>query len=143
MAARQSMPQAYKRLAASAVVLMLAAWQAGPANAASNSHILSEEVADATLHIPNSKLTTEIADREATENDDAPTRLLAPRAEAAIREAFKAVATTPMAEAKSSPEATEVDDVPAETPRGMNTRLPGVSEKDLSLFRKQMYRKDI
>ena len=139
MAERRSMPQAYKRLAAIAAVLMLATWQAGPANAASNSHIPSDEVADATLYIPDSNLTTEIADRDA----ETPTRMLAPRAEAAIRAAFKAVETTPMAEAKSSPDATEVDDAAAETPYEMNTRLPGVSEEDLTSFRKQMYRKDI
>ena len=139
MAERQSMPQAYKRLAASAAVLMLVAWQVGPAHAASNSHIPSDAVADATLLIPDSNLTTEIADRGL----ESPTRLLAPRAEAAIREAFKAAATTPMAEAKLSPDATEVDDAVPETPHDMNTRLPGVSEEDLSSFRKQMYRKDI
>lgn len=88
-----------------------------------------------------------------------PASLLAPRAEAAIREAFRdnqttsentavidlaktTIATPPMAGTESEADKTE-DDARMETPSGMTTRFPGVSDDDLSRFKKQMFRRDI
>ncbi len=143
MAERQPILKARKSIAASAAILLLAAWYAGPASA-------NQEVA--------ASLTDEteiLADRDS----ESPARFLVPRAEAAIRDAFKdaqsvsesspdvdsaqTIATPPMVEAKSSADATHVENSQTETPHGINTRLPGVSEKDLLLYKKQMYRKDI
>ena len=88
-----------------------------------------------------------------------PVNLLAPRAEAAIRKAFRdnettsdgtalvdlaetTTATPPMVGTEAETEKTE-DDARIETPSGMTTRFPGVSDDDLSRFKKQMFRRDI
>ncbi len=143
MAGRQSMSKAHKNIAASAAILLLAAWYTTPANA-------NQEVA-ASL--------TDETEILAEHYSYSPARFLVPRAEAAIRDAFKVapsvsesspdfdsaqtIASPPMAEAKSPADAAGIDDGQTETPHGMKTRLPGVSEKDLLLYKKQMYRKDI
>ena len=143
MADGQPMQRAFRNFAASAAVLLLATWYALPAMA-------SNEVA-ASL----TDKTEGLAERES----ESQTRFLAPRAEAAIRKAFavaqgvphassdsrspQAAAVPPLAEADSSADATGADDSRDVSPAGMNTRLPGVSEKDLLLYKKQMYRRDI
>lgn len=119
MAERRPMQNPHRYFAASAAVLLLAAGYNVPAIAASSSSLLSAEVSAAALQI------------------------LAPRAEAEIREVFKTAIKLPMAETKPSADATDVDRSQADAPPGLRTRLPGVSEKDWSLYRKQMYRKDI
>ena len=137
MAERQFMLKAHKTFAASAAVLMLVAWLSVPAIA---SHEVAPGLAD-----KNAVLVERESESPApflTSKVLAP-KVLAPRAEAAIREAFKAASVPPLAKAKSSADATSVDPSRAETPLGMNTRLPGVSEKDMLLYKKQMYRKDI
>ena len=155
MAEQQSMLKTYKTFAASAAVLMLVAWLTVPA-------IASHEVAPG-LTDKNEALVKLERESESPTPFLTP-KVLAPRAEAAIREAFKAVygvsaannlsesgmaesaeaaPVPPLAKAKSSADASSVDHRRAETPLGMNTRLPGVSEKDLLLYKKQMYRKDI
>jgi hypothetical protein len=96
-------------------------------------------------------------------NNDIPSptsSILAPLAEAAIREAFKepdnaretgaslpkAAVVAPMAGAESGPVESSNDDDSAEgsgpVPE-INTRLPGVSDEVLSRYKKQMYRRDI
>jgi len=144
MAQRQPMLTAYKRVAASAALLLLAvAW---PTAQASTKYEVAADLADET---------EVLADRASS----SPALFLVPRAEAAIREAFEVtqsaaenspdeesaqtVATSPMAKTKSPADATDINESQTEAPLGMNTRLPGVSEKDLLLFKKQMYRKDI
>lgn len=144
MAQRQPMLTAYKRVAASAALLLLAvAW---PTAQASTKYEVAADLADET---------EVLADRASS----SPALFLVPRAEAAIREAFEVtqsaaenspdeesaqtVATSPMAKTKSAADATDINESQTEAPLGMNTRLPGVSEKDLLLFKKQMYRKDI
>jgi len=144
MAQRQPMLTAYKRVAASAALLLLAvAW---PTAQASTKYEVAADLADET---------NVLADRASS----SPALFLVPRAEAAIREAFEVtqsaaenspdeesaqtVATSPMAKTKSAADATDINESQTEAPLGMNTRLPGVSEKDLLLFKKQMYRKDI
>ena len=144
MAQRQPMLTACRRVAASAALLLLAvAW---PTAQASTKYEVAADLADET---------EVLADRASS----SPALFLVPRAEAAIREAFEVtqsaaenspdeesaqtVATSPMAKTKSPADATDINESQTEAPLGMNTRLPGVSEKDLLLFKKQMYRKDI
>ena len=144
MAQRQPMLTACRRVAASAALLLLAvAW---PTAQASTKYEVAADLADET---------EVLADRASS----SPALFLMPRAEAAIREAFEVtqsaaenspdeesaqtVATSPMAKTKSAADATDINESQTEAPLGMNTRLPGVSEKDLLLFKKQMYRKDI
>ena len=144
MAQRQPMLTACRRVAASAALLLLAvAW---PTAQASTKYEVAADLADET---------EVLADRASS----SPALFLMPRAEAAIREAFEVtqsaaenspdeesaqtVATSPMAKTKSPADATDINESQTEAPLGMNTRLPGVSEKDLLLFKKQMYRKDI
>ena len=149
MEQRQPMLTACKRVAASAALLLLAvAW---PTAQASTQYEVAADLADETL----ADETNVLADRASS----SPALFLVPRAEAAIREAFEVtqsaaenspdeesaqtVATSPMAKTKSPADATDINESQTEAPLGMNTRLPGVSEKDLLLFKKQMYRKDI
>jgi len=143
MADGQPMQKAYRNFAASAAVLLLATWLAVPAIA---SHEVAASLTDKT---------EALAERESKSQ----TWFLAPRAEAAIREAFafardvpdasrdssspQAAAVPPLAEADSSADASGADDSRDVTPPGMNTRFPGVSEKDMLLYKKQMYRRDI
>ncbi len=148
MANGQPMQRAHRNFAASAAFLLLATWYALPAMA-------SNEVA-ASL----TDKTEAFAERESkSQTQFLPPRFLAPRAEAAIRKAFavaqgvpdasrdskspQAAAVPPLAEADSSADATGADDSRDFSSPGMNTRLPGVSEKDLLLYKKQMYRRDI
>lgn len=119
MAERRPVQNPHRYFAASAAVLLLAAGYSVPAIAASNGALLSDDVAAATL------------------------KILAPRAKAEIREVFNTAIKIPMAETKPAADATDVDRSQADAPSGLRTRLPGVSEKDWSLYRKQMYRKDI
>ena len=71
-----------------------------------------------------------------------PASLLAPRAAAAIREAFKLSHTPPMAGTDAKPESAN-DDESTVPDSGMNTELPGVSDEDFARYKKQMYRRDI
>ena len=149
MALRQPMLKACKRVAASAAILVLAsAWHTAQASA---NHEVAAGLADESLAEESAVLVDHASSSTAL--------LLAPGAEAAIREAFavaqsasedsageesaQTIAKSPMAKAKPSADATDANESQTEAPLGMNTRLPGVSEKDLLLFKKQMYRKDI
>lgn len=149
MALRQPMLKACKRVAASAAILVLAsAWHTAQASA---NHEVAAGLADESLAEESAVLVDHASSSIAM--------LLAPRAEAAIREAFEVtqsaaenspdeesaqtVATSPMAKTKSAADATDINESQTEAPLGMNTRLPGVSEEDLLLYKKQMFRKDI
>ncbi|MCJ7590385.1 MAG: hypothetical protein MUO51_03435 [Woeseiaceae bacterium] len=117
-------------------------------------------MAIANLEIPVPSLVTQQVSNDVPASSMS---LLAPRAEAAIREAFnegdsaanspasnltKATLAPPMAGTAAKPIATSSDDDDnSNTSVGpvleMNARLPGVSDDTLSRYKKQMYRRDI
>jgi len=169
MADRQLTPKLDKTLASKAAMLMLAALCAAPTLAASSSRIPCNEAVEATLTVPANALRTAVVSRdipvpsidEDTTIDEievvSSTNLLAPRAAAAIRDAFadsdnaevkssdallsRTVLRPPMAGTKSD---VETQDEKREEPdSGMNTKLPGISDEALSRYKKQMYRRDI
>ncbi|MCH8100123.1 MAG: hypothetical protein IIB74_06770 [Proteobacteria bacterium] len=125
MAQRHPMLTAYKRVAASAALLLLAvAW---PTAQASTQYEVAADLADETAAAIREAF--EVTQSAAENSPD--------------EESAQTVATSPMAKTKSPADATDINESQTEAPLGMNTRLPGVSEKDLLLFKKQMYRKDI
>lgn len=88
-------------------------------------------------------------------------RLLAPQAEAAIRDAFADSESTPqqseldettaqptssihlpMADTDATPK-TDEEEVTPVPESGMTTKLPGISDDDYQRYKKQMYRRDI
>ena len=143
---------------ASAVLVVLAGICTAPALAATSALIdCPEEATRATLDVPGDILTAELVSHSnpAEPNADDETiaeinkietatsaSLLAPRAAAAIREAFKLSHTPPMAGTDAKPE-TATDDESTVPDSGMNTELPGVSAEDFLRYKKQMYRRDI
>ncbi len=171
MAKRRISPKQPKSFAADAAIFLSAALFSLPALASSSTPIPCPLSNLATLEVlPGELIATKISNDVSyvtpvkdpiarTSGLANPTSLLAPRAEAAIREAFrdsvtgatrsaapelaKAVVTPPMASTAS--ELDESDDVgeKLEAPSAMKTRLPGVSDDDLSRFKKQMFRRDI
>lgn len=114
MAGRHHKPKRGKSSFVRAAFPVVAALLAIPALAASNIH-------EATLDTQNREAIT-------------PARLLAPRAKAAIEEAFRT---------DSLIDLTKHDENRSESELKMETRLPGVSADDQSLYKKQMYRRDI
>ncbi|MCH9693862.1 MAG: hypothetical protein K0U72_05075 [Gammaproteobacteria bacterium] len=169
MANRNSGLTAQKKLAASAAGFVLLAISL-PALGASSNKLLCDEEEEANLDVPVEKLTAIVVDHdvilstvkdiaiEAADRQQVVSRLLAPRAEAAIRDAFgesdledehpapdlsSSVLSRPVAGVDTAV-VPENNESPQEDPvSGMNTQLPGVSEDDLSRFKKQMYRRDI
>lgn len=169
MADRQTAPTQGKTLAATAALFVLAAIVAAPALAKTSSRIPCSEPVEAVLDAPVSALITATVSQDAsapTSKDEpsidpikvvASTNLLAPRAEAAIRDAFeesdptsidsphadvsRALLAPPMAGRKSTAETN--DDNGEEPDPGMNTKLPGVSDELFSRYKKQMFRRDI
>ena len=169
MADRQVTPNLDKTLANKAAVLMLAALFTAPTFAATSSQIPCSEVHEATLTVPANALITAAVSHDipvSPADDDTPideievvssTNLLAPRAAAAIRDAFadsdngevessdtvltRTVLTPPMAGTKSGAETR--DEKSEEPDSGMNTKLPGISDEALSRYKKRMYRRDI
>jgi len=168
---RRKPSEAHITFAAAAALLVVTGILSTPALAAKSSLLPCREASEATLHVHVNALTTEVVSHTATESvlgKDASleavkvvssSSLLAPRAEAAIRDAFKesiklsgssikaslnqSSLSDPMAGAKSQTETAPEDDVQDDADIGMNTKLPGVSDEDLSRFKKQMYRRDI
>lgn len=155
---RRSKPKQQSTFAASAALFVLTGFCTAPALAATSARLdCPEEATKATLDAPVHILTTELvshsdpaepnADDEAIAEivvieSAASTSLLAPRAAAAIRDAFKMSHTPPMAGTDAKPEpATEDESTGPDS--GMNTKLPGVSDEDFSRYKKQMYRRDI
>ena len=157
---RRSKPYQQNTFAAGAALLVMAGFFAAPALAATSAQI---PCPDATLDVPVHVLVTElvnqnipaasIADNEAIATIEITSSysLLAPRAEAAIRNAFDSsnaeltgvVHTPPMAGTDAKSEPASHDDERAETDPVMNTRLPGISDDDFLRYKKQMYRRDI
>ncbi len=145
MARRKSTPRQGKTIAAGAVIVMLAAWHAGPASASSNTRAICDDIANASLEIPASELQAKIVSHEintkgveVTESASeiealSPSHYLAPRVEAVLRKVFED-SSSPLADSDKP----DGDDVPT-----MNTRLPGVSNDELARYKRQMYRTDI
>lgn len=125
MEQRHPMLTACRRVAASAALLLLAvAW---PTAQASTQYEVAADLADETAAAIREAF--EVTQSAAENSPD--------------EESAQTVTTSPMAKTKSPADATDVNESQTEAPLGMNTRLPGVSEKDSLLFKKQMYRKDI
>jgi len=151
MAGRQSTLQQCTKFAAYTVALLLSAWFAPPAIAASNVETRCDDVATATLEIPTHKLKAEIISHDADGADDAetdsendvltPTHYLAPRAEASVREAFEDAAPSVAEVVPASDD--DADSADDEELPGMKSRLPGVTDSELARYRRQMYRIDI
>ena len=155
---RRSKPKQQNTFVAIAALVVLAGIWTPPALAATSARIdCPEEATRATLDVPADSLTTELvshsdsaapnADDEAIAEIDeietaSSTSLLAPRAAAAIRDAFKSSHTPPMAGTEAKPEPA-TDNENAVPDSGMNTQLPGVSDEDFLRYKKQMYRRDI
>lgn len=171
--AHRHTPKQHKTFAAGAAVLVTAAILGAPALAATSNSIPCGEISEATLEVSAIALISEMVSHEiptVPRNSEAPVddiesvssaSLLAPRAEAAIRDAFKesersketlsavtakarfGKSTLPMAGFDSKPQRevnSETQTVPV---RDMNTKLPGVSDVASSRYKKQMFRRDI
>jgi len=170
MADRQTAPTQGKTLAAKAALFVLAAIAAAPALATTaSSRTPCGETIEAALTVPVSALITASVSHDAPtppSTEEASTNeitvlasssLLAPRAEAAIRDAFeesdhtsidspdtdvaRATLAPPMAGRKSKAETS--DDGGEEPGSEMNTKLPGISDDLSSRYKKQMFRRDI
>lgn len=160
MADRRTQPRQQTSFAVTAAVFLVTAIIiSAPSLAASDLHMPCRDNAlVADLEVPVQTLVAQLV------NNDIPSpsaSILAPLAEAAIREAFrdkdsavevpttdlaKSAVAAPMAGTESNPVGQSNDDDSSEsvgpTP-DMNTRLPGVSDEALSRYKKQMYRRDI
>lgn len=172
MAQRRHTPKQTKSIAAEAAIVVTAAIFSLPALATNQSSIPCPKSERATLSVPKTELTASKVSHDIayTAADKAtvvvrtklanPASLLAPRAEAAIREAFEdsskesaspapagtflktSTVTPPMVDIDTGNDAV-IDETETSPESGMNTRLPGVSDADLSRFKKQMFRRDI
>jgi hypothetical protein len=152
-----------KPVVAKAAIVATCALFALPALASSPAETPCPKSEQATLIVPASELVTTTVSHDVlpvskSSTGVSKTSLLAPRAEAAIREAFNdsefpadqagtAVdvelintvlqpPAAPMAE-------TEKADTQPEPQTGMKTQLPGIADDELSRFKKQMFRRDI
>ena len=155
---RRIKPNQQNTFAVGAAVFVIAGVLTTPALAATSVRFPCPEAADATLDVSVHVFAAELVNHDApvasSEGDDAiaaieelelapSNSLLAPRAEAAIRNAFSSSSTESIAGTRSkSNRASDVDEV-IETDSGMNTRLPGISDDDFLRYKKQMYRRDI
>lgn len=146
--------------AAGAAVLAMAGICTAPALAAATSTQIDcpDEATRATLDVPAHFLATDFVSHsvpaasiidenitaEIDEAEIAPSSsLLAPRAAAAIRNAFISSPTPPMAGTDAKAVSEPEDDESTLPDSGMNTELPGVSDEELARYKKQMYRRDI
>jgi hypothetical protein len=160
MADRRTQPRQQTSFAVTAAVFLATAIiTSAPTLAASDRHMpcpANTQVAD--LEVPVQALVAQLV------NNDIPSpaaSILAPLAEAAIREAFKdtdgevklptadlakVTVAAPMAGTESTSVApsndADNDNIVGPAP-DINTRLPGVSDEALSRYKKQMYRRDI
>lgn len=147
-----------------AAALAMGVVLAGPVNAANPVRSNCSEAGQANLHIQVSALVASPVSYSGTEGTstapvsvDSADNLLAPRAEAAIRDAFsdedskeginanliKAALAAPVAGTKMKA-VTKPDEAQMDVAnQSMNAKLPGVSDDDLSRYKKQMYRRDI
>jgi hypothetical protein len=168
MAHRRSTPKQQKTFAANAAFLLTAAILSAPAFAATTSSIPCADVSEATLEVSASALVAVRVNHDVPANSDTPVddietvssaSLLAPRAEAAIRDAFKesvrvssdseepmfrnSALAQPMVGAGSKPHTVINSNTGTAPAREMNTKLPGVSDVASSRYKKQMFRRDI
>jgi hypothetical protein len=160
MADRRTQPRQQTSFAVTAAVFLATAIIiSAPTLAASDRHMPCADNAQAAdLEVPVQALVAQLV------NNDIPspsTSILAPLAEAAIREAFgdkegeiklpaadlaRATVAPPMAgtDSNSVAPSNDADNNDSLVPApDMNTRLPGVSDEALSRYKKQMYRRDI
>jgi hypothetical protein len=155
---RRSTANQQSILAAGTALVLMAGIFTAPALAATQAKLPCLDATEATLEVPVQVLVTEFANNaipavsisdEETISEIAEigfassSSLLAPRAEAAIRDAFSAPNTEPMAGTEAKPEDDSDDDESAETDLEMNAKLPGISDDDFLRYKKQMYRRDI
>jgi hypothetical protein len=158
MTDRRTQPQQQSSIVATAAFFLVIV-MADPALAASGKQLpCPNDVLVSDLEFSVQALVTDLASNDISGPS---TSLLAPLAEAAIREAFdesdsalklpetnfiKAAVSPSLAEAEVNP-AVSPDNEKSTSNAGpvpdMNTRLPGVSDGALSRYRKQMYRRDI
>lgn len=167
-ALHQTDPVASSKLA---VVVTVFGMLAAPAFAAPSVQVPCRDASEATLHVSDTTLATEFVNHNSPVTSmsevvpgkkqrlSASSSLLAPRAEAAIRDAFeggrdqalttsqpelaRAVLALPVADTDAKSEQDkEAHDAPAPD-AGMNAKLPGISDDDLTRYKKQMYRRDI
>ena len=134
-------------------LIVLAACYSMPASAATSNAILCKEAAQATLELHERTLTANAVAHEISvtklDDEESPPQHLAPRAEQAIRDAFRdsplisATHTAPLVGVTSTTESDESEDETDEETPTRNAKLPGVSEAELLLYKKQMYRRDI
>jgi len=136
--------------AAGAVIFVMAGICTAPALAANSARVdCPEEATKATLDVSAHLLATDLVshsvpEAEIDEVEATPSSsLLAPRAAAAIRNAFMLSHTPPMVGTEAKPVSTSEDEDSTVPDSGMNTELPGVSDEDLLRYKKQMYRRDI
>ena len=159
MFGRRYKPNQRNTFAAGAAFFVMAGICTAPALAATSARIdCPEEATKATLDVPAHLLAADLVSRnvpaasipdekttaEIDEIEIAPSSsLLAPQANAAIRNAFISSHTPPMAGTDAKPVSASEDDESTVPDSGMNTELPGVSDEDLLRYKKQMYRRDI
>jgi len=136
--------------AAGAVIFVMAGICTAPTLAANSARVdCPEEATKATLDVSAHLLATDLVshsvpEAEIDEVEATPSSsLLAPRAAAAIRNAFMLSHTPPMVGTEAKPVSTSEDEDSTVPDSGMNTELPGVSDEDLLRYKKQMYRRDI
>ncbi len=155
MVDQRSTPNQQNTFAAGAALLVLAGIFAAPTLAATSSKIDCPKTTAATLDVPFQGLVPEFVSHNVpavVKNEEveeieftSSESLLAPLAEAAIRDAFKAVHTAPVAgtEAKTKTISAEENDKRTEVDTAMRTKLPGISDDEFARYKKQMYRRDI
>jgi len=163
MARRHIRPNRQKTVAANTAIFVLTAIFATPALAATASQLPCKDASKATLEVSDTVLIAAVTNHDVQAStivrdvsaDQVETissaSLLAPRAEAAIRDAFKAsevvqqstTVSAPMAGTDTKTEAESADDDRRVPDSGLNTKLPGISDDAFLRHKKQMYRRDI
>ena len=147
---RRSTARQQNTFAARAALLLFAGILTVPALAATTAQLPCLDATDATLEVPVQVLATEFVnntiaaalnpnDETISEIEDmefaSSSSLLAPQAEAAIRNAFQ------ISDTKAEP---VTDDEEREEPNlELNSKLPGISDDDFLQYKKLMYRRDI
>jgi len=150
MEGRQLMRTRGNHIAAGAAILLMAAWQTGPAFASTNSAEICDDASASSFEVSGSQLEAinfsheidangvEITKSNNDADELSPTHYLTPRAEVALRKVFEKsstpVADSPVAETPLADD----DQQPA-----VKTRVPGVSDNDLARYKRHMYRRDI
>ena len=126
---------------AALALTLLASVFALPALAAPERDILCDDPTEATLDVSAAELAAKPVSHEleAQKNSDntetvSADRLLKPRFDATVREVF----------AEDEEQSQETDaEAEQEEPAELRIRVPGVADKDLVRFKRQMYRRDI